>query len=251
MSNRALLLGSLDAAGAPEPALAWRGFPGAGAAFGAALGPNGTVYTAGGPAPFVSRHRPNAAPVAALTGPAQVVAGGPAVFDAGGSSDPEGEPLRYAFDLDGNGSYEFDGGGNALALRSFPAPGSYSVGVRVTDPRNASSTATRAIAVIAADEPPPQPELGEQGVAQPLRGIVRVRLPGTRRFVRLTDLTAIPNGTEIDARKGRLLLTVLHDANGRLDGVRVFGGRFFFRQLDGATPITRLKPSGGLFKTCK
>ena len=123
VSNRALLLGSLDAAGAPEPALAWRGFPGAGAAFGAALGPNGTVYTAGGPAPFVARHLPNAAPAAALTGPAQVVAGGPAVFDAGGSSDPEGEPLRYAFDLDGNGSYEFDGGGNALALRSFPAPG--------------------------------------------------------------------------------------------------------------------------------
>ena len=37
-----LLLGSLDAAGAPEPALAWRSFPGAGEAFGAAPGPGGT-----------------------------------------------------------------------------------------------------------------------------------------------------------------------------------------------------------------
>ena len=31
----------------------------------------------------------------------------------------------------------------------------------------------------------------------------------------MTDLTAIPNGTEIDARKGKVLLTVLHDASGR------------------------------------
>ena len=43
---------------------------------------------------------------------------------------------------------------------------------------------------------------------------------------------------------------MLHDATGRLDGVRVFGGRFFFRQFDGATPITRLKLSGGSFKNC-
>ena len=40
-----------------------------------------------------------------------------------GSTDPEGEPLHYAFDLDGNGSYEFDGGDNPLALRSFATPG--------------------------------------------------------------------------------------------------------------------------------
>ena len=61
-----------------------------------------------------------------------------------GSSDPEGETLRYAFDLDGNGSFEFDGGENPLALRSFAAPGTYTVGVRVTDPRGGTATAQRA-----------------------------------------------------------------------------------------------------------
>jgi uncharacterized delta-60 repeat protein len=246
-----LLLSSLDAAGTPEPALAWRSFPGAGEAFGAAAGPAGTVYTAGGAVqPFVSRHLPNAAPTAVLNGPAQVVVGAPAAFDAGGSSDPEGEPLRFEFDLDGDGTYEFDGGANPLALRSFPAPGGYTVGVRVSDPRGAAATATRAIAVVAAAAPVPQPVLGEQGVARPLRGIVRIRLPGTRRFVRLTELTAIPNGTEIDARKGRLFLSVLHDASGRLDGAKFFSGRFFFRQSDGPTPITRLRLSGGSFANC-
>jgi uncharacterized delta-60 repeat protein len=246
-----LLLSSIDAAGAPEPALAWRSFPGAGEAFGAAAGPAGTVYTAGGTVePFVSRHLPNAAPTAVLNGPTQVVVGAPAAFDAGGSSDPEGETLRFEFDLDGDGTYEFDGGANPLALRSFPAPGGYAVGVRVSDPRGATATATRAITVVAAAAPVPQPVLGQQGVARPLRGIVRIRLPGTRRFVRLTELTAIPNGTEIDARKGRLFLSVLHDASGRLDGAKFFSGRFFFRQGDGATPITRLRLSGGSFANC-
>ena len=49
----------------------------------------------------------------------------------------------------------------------------------------------------------------------------------------MTDLTAIPNGTEIDARKGRVLLTVLHDASGRLDGARFYDGRFIFKPGQG------------------
>ena len=250
-----LLLGSLDGAGVPEPALGgappgWRGFPGAAAASGAALAPGGAVYTAGGPAPFVARHLPNAAPAAALAGPAQVIAGAPAVFDASGSGDPEGEQLRYAFDLDGNGDFEFDGGTNPIALRSFAAPGAYAVGVRVTDPRNASATAARAITVVAAPVPQPQPQLGKQGVAKLLRGVVRYRPRGAKKFLPLLDTAAIPNGTEIDARKGRLLLTVLHDASGRLDGARFYAGRFFFRQGKGKEPITRLKLSGGSFDNC-
>jgi hypothetical protein len=79
---------------------------------------------------------------------------------------------------------------------------------------------------------------------------VRYRLPGKRRFKRLRKLTAIPNGSEIDAHKGRLLLTVLHDASGRLDGARFHGGRFRFRQLEGDTPVTRLKLTGGGLASC-
>ena len=158
--------------------------------------------------------------------------------------------MSFAFDLDGNGTYEFDGGQNPLALRSFAAPGTYTVGVRVVDPRGAAATAVAGITVTPAAGPVPRPVLGRQGVATPKRGIVRVRLPGTKKFVPITDVTAIPNGTEIDARKGRVLLTVLHDASGRLDGAVFYAGRFIFNQGGGKTPITTLRLSGGSFKAC-
>ena len=122
--------------------------------------------------------------------------------------------------------------------------------MRVTDPRGATATATRAVTVVAAAQPVPRPVLGEQGVARPISGVVRIRLPGKRRFVRLTELTAIPNGTEIDARKGRLFLSVLRNASGRLDGATFYSGRFIFRQGDGPRPITHLKLSGGSFANC-
>ena len=79
----------------------------------------------------------------------------------------------------------------------------------------------------------PQPLLGKQGVARVISGKVRYRLPGQKKFRRMTDLTAIPNGTEIDARKGKVLLTVLHDASGRLDGARFYDGRFIFQPGQG------------------
>ncbi len=97
----------------------------------------------------------------------------------------------------------------------------------------------------------PQPVLGEQGVARPVRGIVRYRLPGRKRFRRMTELTAIPNGTEIDARKGRVLLTVLHDASGALDGARFYAGRFLFRQGKAAVPVTTLKLTNGTLSKCR
>ena len=254
-----ILLGSLDAAGAAEPALGgvppgWRTFGAGAEALGATLGPAGSVYTAGSldvSTPAVTRHLGNAAPVAALAAAATAAAGAPVAFDAAGSSDPEGEPLRFAFDLDGDGSHEFDGGQNPFAVRSFPAPGTYTVGVRVTDPRGGSATAARSVAVSAAPQPQPEPQLGRQGVAAPTRGVVLYRLPGTKHFVRLTGLAAIPNGTEIDARKGRVLITVEHDKSGRLDAAYFYAGRFIFNQAKGVRPITTLRLSGGSFTGCK
>ena len=237
-------------------AAGWRTFPFAtqSDAYDLALGPGGSVYTAGAAGtpdrPFVARHLPNAAPIAALNAAATATAGAPVTLDAGGSSDPEGEPLQYAFDLDGNGSFEFDGGANPFAATSFAAPGTYTLGVRVTDPRGASATAARSVAVSAAQTPPPQPLLSQQGVARPISGVIRIRLPGTKKFVRITELTAIPNGTEIDARKGRVLITVLHDATGRLDAAKFYAGRFIFTQGKGAVPLTTLRLSGGSFAGC-
>ena len=248
----------LTASGTPDPAaggIRTHGvelFTGA-SPLGAALGPGDGLVVAGSTATgqgVVAKFLPNAAPAAALSAPAQLLAGAPAEITGAGSSDPEGETLRYAFDLDGDGAFEFDGGDNPLALRSFAIPGTYTVGVRVSDPRGGTATAQRQIAVTAGPAVP-QPVLGEQGVARPVRGIVRYRLPGRKRFRRMTELTAIPNGTEIDARKGRVLLTVLHDASGALDGARFYAGRFLFRQGKAAVPVTTLKLTNGTLSKCR
>ena len=45
-------------------------------------------------------------------------------------------------------------------------------------------------------------------IASPVRGTVRVRAPGRRRFTRLRRVGAIPNGAEIDTRRGVLRLVV-------------------------------------------
>jgi uncharacterized delta-60 repeat protein len=249
----------LTAAGQPDPAaggIRTHGLELFATAYpaGAALGPGDQLVVAGttavSPQGAVARLTPNAPPSAVLGAPAQLRAGAPAEITGQGSSDPEGEPLRYAFDLDGDGSYEFDGGENPLALRSFATPGAYTVGVRVTDPRGGAATARRVIDVTAG-APVPQPLLGKQGVARPVSGTVRFRLPGKKKFRPMTDFTAIPNGTEIDARKGKVLLTVLHDASGRLDGARFSEGRFIFSQGKGAVPLTTLRLTNGTLSKCR
>ena len=64
----------------------------------------------------------NRAPVPALSASPGAVAGGKQVtFDASGSSDPEGLQLRYVWDLDGNGSFETDGGTSPTVSRAYVA----------------------------------------------------------------------------------------------------------------------------------
>ena len=260
-----LLLGATQPGGAADPAFGgadagiappgWRYVTDGGtftSAEALASGPNGTTYSAGtaqGNRGFIARTLPNAAPTPTLAAPARTAPGAAVTLDATASSDPEGEPLRFAFDLDGDGAFELDAGATPAATRSFAAAGTYTVGVRVTDPRGASAAATRTIAV---DAPiPPEPVLGKRGVARTLRGVVRVRLPGRRKFVRLDGLTAIPNGTEIDARRGRVLLTVVRNNRGKLDSAEFYAGRFVFRQAKGRRPVTSLKLTGGSFRSCR
>jgi hypothetical protein len=67
-----------------------------------------------------------------LATPNPVVAGQPVSFDASGSTD-DGTIVRYEWDLDGNGSYETDGGASPVITRSFPNATVMSIGVRATD----------------------------------------------------------------------------------------------------------------------
>jgi glucose/arabinose dehydrogenase len=71
-------------------------------------------------------------------------------FDAGASVDPAGQGLTYAWDLDGNGSYETSGG--VTRSRTYEAAANRTISVKVTTAANVSSTAS--ITIYPGDSPP-------------------------------------------------------------------------------------------------
>ena len=52
-----------------------------------------------------------------------------------------------------------------------------------------------------------RPELGERPSHRSVRGIVRVKLPGSKRYVTLDDLGALPADATVDVRHGMLRLS--------------------------------------------
>jgi hypothetical protein len=90
----------------------------------------------------------NRAPVAALSASPAIVAGGGEVsFDASASSDPEGLQLRYAWDLDGNGSFETDTGTSPAITRAYDGTSTFTAAVHVSDPHGASGLAGAPVSV--------------------------------------------------------------------------------------------------------
>ena len=90
----------------------------------------------------------NRPPLATLSAAPATVRGGATVsFDASGSNDPEGLALRYAWDLDGNGSFELDGGASPNTSRSYDGTTTLTARVRVTDPHGGTATAGAPVAV--------------------------------------------------------------------------------------------------------
>ena len=98
----------------------------------------------------------NTAPTASFTAsPNPATVGQTVQLNAGGSSDRDGTISTYAWDLDNDG--QFDDASGATATRSFAAAGTYTVGLRVTDNRGATGTATSVVTVNAASVPAPPP----------------------------------------------------------------------------------------------
>jgi hypothetical protein len=80
--------------------------------------------------------------------PPMPIVGRPAELDARGSSDLEGELVRYEWDLDGNGSFETDAGAADRHEATYATPGERFVRLRVTDSRGATDVFGRTVLVV-------------------------------------------------------------------------------------------------------
>lgn len=76
-------------------------------------------------------------------------------LDASASEDPDGFPLSYEWDLDGDGTFETSGVGDELT-ESFSGPENHKISVRVEDAEGKESIAT--VTVYPGDTPP-EPEI--------------------------------------------------------------------------------------------
>jgi hypothetical protein len=99
---------------------------------------------------------------------------------------------------------------------------------------------------------PPAPVLGRTVNVSVVRGRIRIRRRGRRRFVRLTDASQIPVGSLIDARRGTVRLTTATPGGGTQSG-DFSGGIFQVLQSRRrrAKGLTTLPLRGGNFRRCR
>jgi YD repeat-containing protein len=183
---------------------------------------NGAVSTASKTVTITNRP-----PTAAFTvSPADPLPGQTITFTST-STDPDGTIASYAWDTDGDATVDFNDGTGSAATKSFPAAGSYTIRLRVTDNNGGQAIATTTITVGEPEsEPLPEPrsDTGQQtfdistpvapppadtppsAPVAPLRfldpfPVVRLRGRTTRKGARLTAFTVrAPHGSLVQVR---------------------------------------------------
>jgi PKD repeat protein len=156
------------------------------------MGPGGDLYYVdfdGGTIRRIHYTASNQPPTAVVlasptTGPAPLTVS----FDGSQSSDPNGDPLTYAWDLDGDGAY--DDGASAVVTYTYTAAGSHTASLRVTDSQGASGTDEVTITV---------------GNTPPTAGIVS---PAAGTTWKVGDVITF-SGTATDAQEGTLPASAL------------------------------------------
>jgi streptogramin lyase len=185
---------------------------------------------------------------------------------------PNSQPTTYVFDWGLTTAYgntttsASAGSGASAAVVTFPVSGltpltTYHYRVKAT---NASGTTVGADQFFTTPLTPLVPPSGGGGVSSPptplppvtgpvlgrsatltrISGTVRVKVPGSLKYVRLTAATTVPVGTTIDARAGTVRLKDVRDRSGKLQTGTFWGGAFTFRQArkGGAMTVLTLTP---------
>ncbi len=90
---------------------------------------------------------PNQPPTANAGGPYMVDEGGSVVLNGSGS-DPDGDVLTYAWDLDNNGTFETPGQSVTFSAAGMDGPSTKTVGFRVCDDKGACAVASTSINIV-------------------------------------------------------------------------------------------------------
>jgi len=150
------------AANLPDPANIDR-FATSESSVGLYLGPAGDVFSVdhvNGSVKRISYSATNQLPVAlAQASPTSGTAPLVVNFTGSGSSDPDGDPLTYAWDLDADG--QLDDAFTANPTYTYTTAGSYTVTLRVDDGRGGVDTDSVTIVVSSSDNTPPRASIGQ------------------------------------------------------------------------------------------
>jgi hypothetical protein len=90
----------------------------------------------------------------------------------------------------------------------------------------------------------PLPVAGKTVNLKVKAGTVRFKLPGSKRFVTLTNPRQVPLGTIIDTTHGRVTLTSAADLGGDTQHAWFYRGIFKVGQTKGSKPVTELSLAG-------
>jgi hypothetical protein len=198
-----------------------------------------TVETPGSPPPPVEISPP------AISGPAQQ---GQTLNEAHGSWAFEPTSFTYAWQrCDGSGNNcQAIGGATGQTYTLTAADVGSTIRVQETASNEAGSggpASSAATSVVQAASPVARvegecvciapilaPILGQRETITALSGIVTIRVKGASKFVPLSGTSSIPDDSEVDATKGRVLITAATPKAGQTVSAEVYGGRFRIHQ---------------------
>ena len=145
-----------------------------------------------------------------------------------GTWEPCTSPRAYASLPDGDYTFTVrvlggEPASQTFSVRSLPA---------------ASPSPTPTPAPTATPTPPPAPpQYHRNVVVRPVSGTVKIRVPGTRRYVLLERAQNVPLGSSIDVRHGRVRLTSARSRNGTTQAATFYSGVFKVTQRGSYTEL--------------
>jgi FG-GAP-like repeat len=124
---------------------------------------------------------------------------------------------------------DFDGDSRPdLAASSYGNPGTPDTFTALLNPAPAAPAPTLT-----------RPVAGKTVNVKPVSGTVKIKRPGSKRFVTLTEEAQIPVGSSIDTRNGRITITAAQ-GKGRTAAADFYDGLFKLTQTKGSKPVATL-----------